>query len=190
MALSRLARASGREAFLSAAVAGILYEDRFFSINQRNWPDLRPSLENGPDATLWPVQWCHGAAGGVLARSSLLQVAPVVAATWPEILARTISAAQTVASVGLSPLDHLCCGNMGRSATLSEVGRALKRPDFLRSANEIAVDVALRYKRGLISVPGAVPRHNVGLFLGLSGVGYQLLRLSYPELVPSVLSLT
>jgi lantibiotic modifying enzyme len=86
--------------------------------------------------------------------------------------------------------DHICCGNFGRIELLWEAGRQKRNPDWSNAAVTLADQILRRAERDgrwhlLEELP--VEAHLPGLFLGESGIGYQLLRLAEPERVPSVL---
>jgi len=92
----------------------------------------------------------------------------------------------------LQHIDGLCCGNMGRADFLLTAGLRLGRPDLPVQAHEIASQVVARGKKqggycliddDMPSALGCYP----GFFQGEAGIGYELLRLAYPERLPSVL---
>ena len=72
LALLRLYRATGDDAFRSAAVDALAYERRMFLPQAGNWQDLRSPTGNG--AVELPCGWCHGAAGIGLARLGCLDL--------------------------------------------------------------------------------------------------------------------
>jgi lantibiotic modifying enzyme len=85
--------------------------------------------------------------------------------------------------------DHLCCGNFGRlelllSAAIRFSDEKLLR-DTLNKAGEI---ISVSEQNGMFRYAasgGATP----GLFQGISGIRYQILRLAFPDDLPSVLLL-
>jgi type 2 lantibiotic biosynthesis protein LanM len=177
-ALCRLQRETGDSRLADAASQLVAFERGVYSARHRNWPDLR-----FPESPHFATGWCHGAPG--IARSRL--------ATLPELgdevtLAELARALELTLAVGGSEPDDLCCGLFGRVDTLAVVGERLGRPDVVRHGRELAWaavqagDYALR----LPSVGALVPR---GLFQGLSGIGYTLLRLGEPAALPDVLVL-
>ena len=85
---------------------------------------------------------------------------------------------------GLEGVDQLCCGNFGRIELLVTAARTLGRPELLRHARELAATAGAGDGYGLHC---GRELFNPALFQGLSGIGYELLRLARPEAVPSVL---
>jgi lantibiotic modifying enzyme len=81
---------------------------------------------------------------------------------------------------------------MGRCDVLLTVGEALRAPGPVEAAWRIALEVVRRAAdegRYRLSSRGYEFRaFDAGFFRGLSGIGYQLLRLGAPSRLPSVLS--
>jgi lantibiotic modifying enzyme len=179
-ALLRLYEITGEAKFVEAAEEGVAYEAHIFSVEAGNWPDLLAA--DGPS---YLVRWCHGAAGIALARLGGLGVLDT-----PQIRRDIEVATVTTQRFGLDGIDHLCCGNLGRVEALLEAGRSLSRPDLLTSARARAAQIVARAQQtGSFALHAALPEgmHCPGFFQGTSGIGYELLRLAYPEVLPSVL---
>jgi lantibiotic modifying enzyme len=178
-ALLRLSSATGDPVYRSAAAEAIAYEDELFEPTLENWPDLREE-EAG-----YKVNWCHGAPGIGLARLGGLDEIDT------DSVRRDIDAAvRTTLRTDLDAPDHLCCGNLGRADLLLVAGERLERPDLTEQARERAREIAGRAQAvGGFSLHSSLPRrvHMCGFFMGMSGVGYQLLRVAHPEMLPSVL---
>jgi len=91
---------------------------------------------------------------------------------------------------GLTPVDHLCCGNFGRIEVLQVAALKLSRPELAEEAQrQTASLVARAEEHGSYRLLPELP-HEVfspGFFRGTSGIGYQLLRSAFPELLPSIL---
>ena len=179
-ALARLSEASGRSDFLEAAREAVAYEDALFSVEEANWPDLRP---HPPASGGVLSSWCHGASGIGLARLGGLDVLDT-----PRVRADIEAAMRTTRAVGRGSVDQLCCGALGRVEALHVGGGLLSRPDLDEAARELAASVlASRLRSGFRLAPGVDSvDYAPGFFQGLSGIGYQLLRLAQPEL-PTVL---
>jgi lantibiotic modifying enzyme len=94
-------------------------------------------------------------------------------------------------------VDHLCCGNFGRVEIMNIAGSVLGRLQLTDHARQLATQVLARAATSGFrfqpsdhqAVSSGTPENNPSLFLGLAGVGYTLLRLNYPDLIPSVLLL-
>jgi len=176
-ALALLAKRTGREDFLRAASEGLRFERRFYVPEEGNWrssADLdRPSL----------VAWCNGAPGIALSRLRLA----LTGLADEELESDLARALATTREAPESPLDFLCCGNIGRAEILLEVARRLGRPDLLDRAEEIAERVAGRLYLPLSDPPSGAD-YRPSLFWGVAGIGYVFLRLVVPSL-PCVLTL-
>lgn len=179
-ALLRLYKASGETAFLEAAEEAIAYERSVFIPELGNWPDYRQSFPK--DKPVCMCSWCHGATGIGLARLGGLDVLDT-----PEIRQDIEAAINTTKQQKLTAIDHLCCGNMGRVEFLLTASRKLSRPDLLEDAMQIASQVVARAKQKGHFGYGPILTFHPGFFQGASGIGYQLLRLAYPDQLPSVL---
>lgn len=172
-ALSSLAAASGREDFANAASECIAYEDSTYDEAHHNWPDLR-----GPDAPTWPCQWCHGAPGIGLARLGMQRFAGNSAKTAAMPLTTDIrNAAIGVEQGSLGAVDTLCCGALGRIEFMCEAAGALGRSDLREHAARRLLTVLQQAAgAGDYRWNSGKRQFNLGLFRGLSGVGYTLLR--------------
>jgi type 2 lantibiotic biosynthesis protein LanM len=179
-ALLRLYKASGEIAFLEAAEEAIAYERSVFIPEQENWPDFRQSFPK--DKPVCMCSWCHGATGIGLARLGGLDILDT-----PEIRQDIEAAINTTKQQKLTGIDHLCCGNMGRVEFLLTASRKLSRPDLLEDAMQIASQVVARANQKGHFGYGPILTFHPGFFQGASGIGYQLLRLAYPDQLPSVL---
>jgi lantibiotic modifying enzyme len=172
-ALAALAAATGRDDFADAASQGIALEDLSYDATRHNWPDLR-----SPDASAWPCQWCHGAPGIGLARLAMQKRGGKNAILDGERLATDIRNA--VAGVEQAPLggvDTLCCGTLGRIEFICEAATALDRNDLREAAAQHLMAVLQRAAAtGDYRWNAGKRQFNLGLFRGLSGVGYTMLR--------------
>lgn len=131
--------------------------------------------------------WCHGAPGLALARTRA-----AVTLRDRSLLNGVEQALKTTAAVPVRLDDHLCCGSMGRCDVLLTSGLALGADEAVTAAWTLAgqvVDRAERERRYRLTSRGHQMRvFDTGFFRGLSGIGYQLLRLAAPSRLPSVLS--
>ena len=173
-ALARLARVTGDERFATASVAGL----------RQAMSNDNSALEDGPPEgegrtpvaeapSSWVHTWCHGNVGTELGHIRH-GVGPLPAS----------SIAPVVAKADLSTTDHPCCGNLGRAELLLSAGQA-----------DLAADLATRvidraFLTGSYEIGHGIPdaRWVPGFFQGLSGIGYQLLRMSAAEALPCLLA--
>lgn len=185
-ALLRLHQASGEPRFYDAAIEAFAWERTLFREDVGDWPDTREQerpLISG---------WCHGAPGIALSRLTALYVlreedeADVVH-DLDRALTRTSEAPVQLA-------DSLCCGNLGRLDILLEAGRMLENDSLVRQAYRMAEVVLLQVDQGawVVSRPhedGNDLHVSGGLWQGLTGIAYTLLRLADPDRYPTLLSL-
>jgi type 2 lantibiotic biosynthesis protein LanM len=186
-ALLRLAEATGDQIWKEAAEEALEFEQALFLPEVGNWPDLRAlSEQTGEHASHTAMTaWCHGAAGIGLARLGGLSVLDT-----PQIRADLAVALQTTQKTGLQEVDSLCCGNGGRIEFLVAASQRLKQPHLLEVARQwSSVLVRRSEQRGGFRLLAKLPRqaYHPGLFQGMAGIGYQLLRVAFPDQVPSVL---
>jgi type 2 lantibiotic biosynthesis protein LanM len=179
IALASLADASGRDDFRQAASECLAFENATYDASRHNWPDLRHKGEPG-----WACRWCHGAPGIGLARAALLKHRGMNAtALQTDIRNALVGVEQSWPT----EIDTLCCGTLGSVEFLCEAGDALGRPDIRQiAADQLAAVVQAARSAGDYRWNSGKRRFNLGLFRGLAGVGYTLLRQRDPTL-PNIL---
>jgi lantibiotic modifying enzyme len=173
-ALALLADHTGRDDFRQAAREGLDFERRLYDPEERNW---RPSPDQAAPTL---AAWCNGAPGIALSR---LRLASTSVADG-EIETDLAQALAKTRGIEESPIDFLCCGNMGRAEILLDAARSLGRADLLARAQEVAAGVA-----GRTPFRGARPSdpdYKPSFFRGAAGIGYGFLRLadlSFPSVL-------
>ncbi|ARV58825.1 hypothetical protein BZZ01_09405 [Nostocales cyanobacterium HT-58-2] len=178
-ALMRLYAVTQDSRFLNAANEAIAYEQSVFSTDAQNWFDLRfeePCLR---------VSWANGAAGIGLGRLGGLSILDTA-----EIRQQIDIAIETTIKFAISNVDNLCWGNLGRMETLLVAAHKLDRPDLLEFLHQALTHIVTQAQaQGTFSLfPDLPPKvYNPGFFHGATGIGYELLRIGYPSLLPSVL---
>jgi type 2 lantibiotic biosynthesis protein LanM len=188
-ALVRLYEATGKRKYLEAALRAHRYERAVYSAAHRNWPLVRSAGHLPGNVAVVMTAWCHGAPGIGLARAL---VRDAVIREDPEVDEEIEIALTTTAKLAGNPGDHLCCGNIGRCDVLFTAGRQLGRQSAIDAATSLAAtieDQALA--RGYFQFVSPGSEYVVfepGFFQGLSGIGYQLLRLAAPGRLPSILA--
>jgi type 2 lantibiotic biosynthesis protein LanM len=176
LAVDRLRDSDGAAALQPLRRAALAFERSQRDLAAGNWRDLRPDADR-PCA----CAWCHGAPGMGLVRAVLRDRGDADA----ELAQDLAMAARTTAAAPDAPLDHLCCGNLGLVACTQAMAEALDDPALMTSALHRAGRVLARAEArgGFATLLGApAPLQTLGLFNGLAGVGYALLRLADPGL--------
>jgi type 2 lantibiotic biosynthesis protein LanM len=184
-ALFQLYAVTQDHTYLKAAQEGIAYERSVFSTAAANWPDFRAIDEDPNRQTGFMVTWCHGAPGIGLARLGCLSIYQT-----DEILQDVEVALTTTQKYGLWGVDHLCCGNFGRLELLLVASQKLSRPQLLETTQKQAAWVVTQAeKTGAYRLFGNLSNQvfSPSFFQGTAGIGYELLRLAYPEVLPAVL---
>jgi class II lanthipeptide synthase len=183
LALSRLWTATGDQSFLDAARAAIRWENQHYVPSTGNWRDLRTSV-NSDKGEQFAFGWCAGAPGIGLARSPLLNT-PLASDIGSDI----DSAYSSTASV-LSCLttDGLCHGTFGCLEALFSMAWATHDP-WQHATAQLHLDQILEriVVSGFRFASGGA--HPKAFMLGLSGIGYSLLRVAADGAIPSILLL-
>jgi len=178
-ALASLSAATRREDFAEAALECIEFENSTFSPERNNWPDLRSA-----DGQRWPCQWCHGAPGIGLARIAMVGFPRMNAANLTNDIRSAVACTQ---ASWPSAIDTLCCGTLGSIEFLCEAGAVLGSKEISETAKSHLTRVLeCATVRGDYRWNNGKRQFNLGLFRGLSGVGYSALRQVDPSL-PNVL---
>ncbi|MGB6542014.1 MAG: type 2 lanthipeptide synthetase LanM family protein [Xanthobacteraceae bacterium] len=167
-ALALLAAATGREEFAQAAAECIAFENSSYDPGRSNWPDLR-----GVEPS-WLCQWCYGAVGIGMARLAASRRGAMDARAAVADIRNAIDGAKRGWP---GAVDTLCCGTLGTVEFFCEAADALEQGDL----GELASQRLLAVLRAAASAGdyrwnGGGGRFNLGLFRGLAGVGYTLLR--------------
>lgn len=178
-ALLRLFAVTKETRFLDAATEAIAYEQSVFSTEAQNWPDFRS------EEACFRVSWAHGAPGIGLGRLGGLSVLDTV-----EIRQEIAIALETTQKFAVWNVDNLCWGNLGRIETLLVAAQKLDRPDLEKVVYQTVTQIVTQaQERGTFTFfPDLPPKvYNPGFFHGATGIGYQLLRIAHPNMLPSVL---
>jgi type 2 lantibiotic biosynthesis protein LanM len=168
-ALASLAEATGSEEFAQAAAECVAFENSSFDPKRNNWPDLR---EAGTPS--WPCQWCHGATGIGLARIATTKVRAMDGGWLTTDIHNAVDGVRHGRPIAV---DTLCCGTLGGIEFFCEAGDALKRGDLGElAAQQLMTVLHAAAARGDYRWNSGKGQFNLGLFRGLAGVGYTLLR--------------
>lgn len=181
-ALLRLSCACGGVEYYDAAVELFTFERTLYREDARDW------METHADARQTMCSWCHGAPGIALARSEA--VALVRASDEPAIMRDLQRALRRTAAARYVHIDSLCCGALGRADCLLEAAVALGNDSLTLAAHAIVAQVVARARESGYQLAPSSELHTAGgMWQGLTGIAYELLRLADPAVTPSVLSL-
>jgi lantibiotic modifying enzyme len=183
-ALAHLGLATGEQRYSEAARQALTYERERFDAETQNWPDLRVR-EGAADKRSFSWSWCHGAPGIGIARLSSPGAAGDATAR-AEVEAALASTLRT----GFGGSHCLCHGELGNAELFLWAARVWQEPHWRDEAlcrAGAALQTAEQEGGWRSGAPGYV--EVPGLMDGLAGIGYGLLRMAEPEVVPSVLAL-
>ena len=185
-ALLRYCDRTGDQTCYQAGLDAFAFERSLFSKSLGNWLQTRRACDREP--RFW--SWCHGAPGIALSRLKSLE--GLKAEDLGLVVQDLLEALHATAHIQKANIDTLCCGYFGRIDILLEAGCCLKNPSLIRQAERLTSLCLERaesrsFKLGRVFTrPGQTDR---GLWQGLSGIAYSMLRLRAPESFPCVLSL-
>jgi lantibiotic modifying enzyme len=183
LALARAANVLKDPALSEMALEALAAEDRAYDPELSNWMFQIDSLgqRKGMNA------WCNGASGIGLVLSEVRATG-----VWSTELKQMLSrVSEKVKEMSFTPIDHCCCGNAGRlgishTLALREDGVSIK---FVRQAESMFLEHRRREGRFNLDEEVEGWLGEAGFFRGLSGIGYVLLRLREPSLLPDILAL-
>jgi lantibiotic modifying enzyme len=181
-AFARFHAAGGGAEWRDAALAQIQKENAFYHEALGHWPD--PRYEPGSLPRVWG-RWCGGTAGIGIGRLAAQRCSP-----HPDFDRDARRVVDFTVSTPPGDGDLVCCGAFGGLDFLTSAAHDYGRPELLTLARDHATAIALEARAN-----GHYRLHAEGnsifhpsFFRGVSGIGYQFLRLLEPERVPSVLA--
>jgi type 2 lantibiotic biosynthesis protein LanM len=133
---------------------------------------MPPLIHTDEVGITFSTSWCRGAAGHAIATGNLADLGPVLAFNNEALC-----------------VDQLCCGNLGRVEAILTLGLRHNRADLVELAQRKGMQI-VRMALENREYAGVWREYagKVGFFQGWSGIGYTLLRLAYPDQLPSVLA--
>jgi len=171
------------ERYATAAHAAVEYERSLFDAARGWWRDVRFSTDTEPISA-----WCHGAVGIGLARLAIRS--SVLGRSEGAYVDDEIAAAlETTRRSGFGRSHSLCHGDLGGLDLVLSAAVGFGSSDLRAEADRWAAAILDSAKADgwICGVPFGLPTPS--LLVGLSGIGYGLLRAAAPERVPSVLTL-
>ncbi len=174
-ALARLAAATGETGFAELAEAAFAWEEARYDPREGAWRDVRSR-----GTPRFPAAWCHGAVGIGLAAADLLAYGHHRQA---DVLRR---AAEHTHRVGFTINHTLCHGTTSAWEVVDRAWAAGVGPTGTdRDAVLSQVLTVLEDNGPVVGLhPEVLPP---GMFPGLAGIGYQLLRMHPDSDLPSLL---
>jgi len=166
-----------KDVYLKACLKFLKMDNNYFVPEKQEWEDGR--IEKGADN----AHWCHGSLGIGLSRL-LIYYECGIREKW--IQADIEVANRSVMSSFLSQDDTLCHGNMGKVDYCIEVYKATNNREYLDYAKKI---INYIIEKGEFNTGGPEEIPMLGMFTGVTGIGYELLRMVDIQNIPSVLTL-
>lgn len=177
-ALFELHRQTGREetAYRDVARRALRYEDSFFNHEVGNWPDLRVQP---PAPQQFPVAWCHGAPGIVLARTVAARADRRYRGDYFARQCRTLDALIASAFKAKSDqMPRMCiCHGLSGLLMISELLNTQHRTSCIGAYRREFLDMTTTW----LESPNVRDRGCVSLMLGWAGVGEALLQIAAPS---------
>lgn len=156
------------------------YEQAHYIEHHKNWKDLR-----NIDTTESLAFWCHGAPGIGLGR---LMIMCITNEHEHRIKDEWKKAIDTTLERGFGFSHSLCHGDFGNLDFLQLSARKFGLKSLEKKVNEMGLQIVKRGMKKGWSMGLNSEVELLGMFLGLSGMGYGILRLINPE-IPSVTTL-
>ncbi|SIR56657.1 type 2 lanthipeptide synthetase LanM family protein [Priestia flexa] len=180
--LIRLYLFTKKKMFLDVALEAIKYDNSLFDIKLNNWKDMRNPQDNKQIDSFF---WCHGASGIGLSRILYMQLL----ANYNAVDAVETAIENTI-KAGMGRTHALCHGDLGNTELLLKASEYFNNKDLLQQAQVVGMNVINYYEKHNYYKTGVNGNVEMpGFMLGLSGIGYQLLRLTNPDKFPSILTL-
>lgn len=177
--LTALSAATGNDEFSSAITECLAFEELTYDDAQHGWADLRATAD-----APFPCKWCYGAPGIGLARIGMAKLANASITSYTTDIERACAGVENQWPV---PTDTLCCGTLGSVEFLREAADALGRDDLrLLATRQLRTVVNAARATDDYRWASGTGEFNLGLFRGLAGIGYTMLRGAHPTL-PNVL---
>lgn len=154
-------------------------EDFYYSKEQNNWLDLRDEKQNCCSF------WCHGAPGILLGRSYFMKP-DIFYSKYQSALDEMIQNLNLMKQDAFS--DSMCHGRVGNLEILHVIARNTKNDKLQQLVERWYLEEEEKIKQDGVEYGIPQLKGLMSFMLGLSGIGYGLLRMKMKEL-PSVLGL-
>jgi lantibiotic modifying enzyme len=174
----------GDSQYSKAALEAFAFERTLMRPERGDWPDSRSATPGMAVQT----SWCHGSPGIALSRLRALEhLTDEDEGTL--VLDDLDYALTSTCEQPLHLMDNLCCGNFGRADIVLEASLLLENESLEAHARNLADSCLERAERSGFGLPiySEGPHVRPGLWQGLAGIGYSLLRLDQPARFPCLL---
>ncbi|PNQ78182.1 type 2 lanthipeptide synthetase LanM family protein [Paenibacillus sp. F4] len=181
-ALFRLAAVTKKDCYYATAEKALAHLTEAYSPDYFNW------IDHGNKENHDLANWCHGASG--IGIGLTLCIPYLKSSLVPGIVHNIERAVNTTLKYGFNKSHCICHGSLGNIELLILAGQALNRPEWVTEAKKQgnnALNYYFEHGKFKTGLPTALDSQ--GLWLGLSGIGYQLMRLYSLNSLPSILSL-
>lgn len=175
-ALLRLFEITSINTFKDTALKTLKYEKLFYSKEHKNWYTEKNRTE------IPSVKWCYGAVGIGLTRFKAFNLFKN-----SEIRDELNTAFNTTIKKGFGNNHCLCHGDFGNFEFILQMLSSDSDNDLLKKNILIKILYSLKKDNYIGDIAYGV--ETPGLMMGLSGMGYELLRILNYDIVPSVLTL-
>lgn len=165
---------------LDAVTEAFSFERTLRDPTSGNWFDIKGVKD-------WQCSWCHGAPGIGFARVAAAHC--LGNSTPSEIIDDLFVILHRVAAYPGDMHENLCCGALGRADFLLEAGLRLENEALIGHSHRMVAEVLRRRSGAEFWIPGDREAHLMpGMWQGLGGIGYQLVRMTDPHRFGSVLN--
>ncbi|WP_235982812.1 type 2 lanthipeptide synthetase LanM family protein [Kordia aestuariivivens] len=183
LAFAKLYAVTQKPLYLETVQKTLNYEKTLFVEDQQNWQDCRDMITNSfPGKTMCATTWAHGAVGIGLARLEMLKLGIEI----PNLKEDLEIALQTTLKNGFGGKQSLSFGDFGNLELLIQYSQYYKDEKTAKQLQNIAQSLIESIEKEGWKI-GSKNIQSLGLMTGVTGIGYQFLRMAYPDIVPSLL---
>ncbi|MCA0235991.1 MAG: type 2 lantipeptide synthetase LanM family protein [Bacteroidetes bacterium] len=181
----RLFETSGERRYKDAVTEILRYERSLYNETRRNWRDCRDAVQMlYPDQHVFSTGWAHGAPGIGLARLELLKGNVADQAVLEQELTTALA---TTLRGRFNQSHNLTMGSFGSLELLFTYGLQENDAAFLDKSKKIAAALLQQIQETGWNCGLPNQLLTPGFMTGVTGIGYQCLRMAAPDQVPSIL---
>ncbi|WP_176215095.1 type 2 lanthipeptide synthetase LanM family protein [Cytobacillus gottheilii] len=180
LVLMRLGSLTNVKSFTDKGLEILNHDRSFYSIEHNGWLNKAEY-----DSSIVRYDWCHGSVGIGLSRLLMRKY-------YSDDLLDTeiIRALESTEESNCRNSDGICHGNFGVTEILLAAYQHLQHEEYIIRARKLSLKLIDDAKtRGYYLTGGLDQFPKIGMFTGLAGIGNQLLRVSSPDTINSVLVL-